>query len=175
MGGEGDGKAVQAQVAGEPRAQGDQAAAQQVQVTGGTGGAGGGDVGKARADSEAELRERNERIAALEGEIAEAAKTAESAEALRKEMDELHRQVDEQSIGFELQMAGCRSVRAVRALLDDHDGDVSALKEAEPWLFEGGVASKQSGKTGLPCAGAVSDEGKTMKRWREIAGIADEG
>ena len=27
---------------------------------------------------------------------------------------------------------------------------------------------------GAAQAGAASDEGKTMKRWREIAGIADE-
>lgn len=33
---------------------------------------------------------------------------------------------------------------------------------------------KQTSKTGLPNAGAASDEGKTMKRWREIAGITDE-
>lgn len=88
-------------------------------------------------------------------------------------MDELRRQGEEQRIGFELQMAGCRSVKAARALLDDRGGDVAALKEAEPWLFEGG-APKQAGNTGLPNAGAASDEGRTMKRWREITGIADE-
>ena len=171
MGGEDDGKAAQAQVAGEPQAQGDEAAAQQVQVTGDAGSA---DADKARADYEAALKERDERIAALEGEIAEAAKTAENAEKLRAEMDELRRQGEEQRIGFELQMAGCRSVKATRALLDDHGGDVAALKEAESWLFEGGDAPRQAGRTGLPNAGAASDEGKTMKRWREIAGIADE-
>ena len=161
----------QAQVADEPQAQGDQATARQAQVTGGAG----GDAGaKARADYEAALKERDERIAALEGEIAEAAKTAESAKKLRAEMDELRRQGDEQRIGFELQMAGCRSVKAARALLDDHGGDVDALKEAEPWLFEGVGAPKQAGKTGVPNSGAASDEGKTMKQWREIAGIADE-
>ena len=43
-------------------------------------------------------------------------------------------------------MAGCRSMKAARALLDDRGGDVAALKEAEPWLFEGS-APKQTGKT----------------------------
>ena len=47
-------------------------------------------------------------------------------------------------------------------------------KEAEPWLFADTPAKQQGGKTGLPNAGAASDEAKTMKRWREIAGIADE-
>lgn len=73
MGGEGAGKGAQTQVAGEPQAQGDEAAAQQVQVTGG---AGGDDAGKARAGHEAALAERDARIAELEGEISEAPKTA---------------------------------------------------------------------------------------------------
>lgn len=34
--------------------------------------------------------------------------------------------------------------------------------------------SSGSGTTGLPNAGAASDEGKTLKRWREIAGLADD-
>lgn len=60
-------------------------------------------VAKARADYEAALKERDARIAELEGEIAEAARTAEGAEALRKEMDELRRRGDEEHVGFELQ------------------------------------------------------------------------
>lgn len=124
-------------------------------------------------DYEAPLVERDAKIAELEGAIAEAAKSAEAAEALRAEMDELRRQGEEQRVEFELTMAGARNVRAARVLLDEHGGDVSKLKEAEPWLFEG-AAPRQGGKTGLPNAGAASDEGKTMKRWREIAGIADE-
>lgn len=151
----------------EPQGADDQAAQAQVAD------AEDGTAAKAREEFEAALADRDARIAELEGQIAEAAKTAESAEKLRAEIDELRRQSDEQRIGFELQMAGCRSVKAARALLDDHGGDVAALKEAEPWLFEGGTP-KQAGKTGLPNAGAAFDEGKTMKWWREIAGIADE-
>ena len=71
---------------------------------------------KVREDYEAALKGRDERITALEGEIAEAAKTAEGAEALRKEMDELRRKGDEERVGFELQLAGARSVKAARAL-----------------------------------------------------------
>ena len=174
MGGEDDGKAAQAQVAGEPQAQGDEAAAQ-AQVTGGAGGIGADDAGKARADYEAALRERDERIAALEGEIAEAAKTAESAERLRAEMDELRRQGEEQRVGFELQMAGARNVKAARALLPDHDNDIEKLRAAEPWLFGAGTgAPAQAGATGLPNAGAATDEGATMRRWRGIAGLPED-
>lgn len=163
---DGDNDGAKAQIATQAGAQGEPRQAAQAQVTGGAEAV--DDMDKAREEFEAALADRDARIAELEGQIAEATKTAEK---LRAEMDELRRQGDEQRIGFELQMAGCRSVKAARALLDEHNGDVAALKEAEPWLFEGG-APKQAGKTGLPNAGAASDESKTMKRWREIAGIA---
>ena len=67
----------------------DQDEASQAQVSAAA--AGGDAATQARADYEAALKERDARIAELEGEIAEAAKTAEGAEALRKEMDELRR------------------------------------------------------------------------------------
>ena len=172
MGGENDGAAAQAQVAGEPQAQGDQAT--QAAVTAVPQGAsdGGSAVERAQKDYEAALAERDERIAALEGEIAEAAKTAEGAEKLRAEMDELRRRGDEERVGFELQLAGARNVKAARALLGDYDNDIEKLKAAEPWLFGAGVAAPaQTGATGLPNAGAASDEGAQMKRWRKIAGI----
>ena len=114
------------------------------------------------------MKERDERIAALEGEIAEAAKTAESAERLRKKMNELRRTGDEQRIGFELQLAGAKSVKAARALLTDYDNDIEKLKAAEPWLFGAGTPA---GATGLPAAGAANDAGAQMRRWREIAGL----
>ena len=166
---EGDGKAQGLREAGSQAVQGEpESQAAQGPLTGD--GAAATDAG---ADYEALLAERDARIVELEGAIAEAAKSAEAAEALRAEMDELRRQGEEQRVEFELTMAGARNVRAARALLDEHGGDVSKLKEAEPWLFEG-AAPRQGGKTGLPNAGAASDEGKTMKRWREIAGIAEE-
>lgn len=172
MGDGNDGAAAQAQVAGEPQAQGDQAA-----VTAGLQGAnvagdGGDAVARAHKDYEEALAERDARIAELEGEIAEAAKTAEGAEALRREMDELRRKGDEERVGFELQIAGARNVKAARALLPDHENDIEKLKAAEPWLFVSDVSTPaQAGATGLPNAGAASDEGAQMKRWRKIAGI----
>lgn len=171
MGGENDGAAAQTQVASEPQAQGDQAAQQQAAPM--MEPQGEGDVvAKARANYEAALKERDARIAELEGEIAEAAKTAEGAEKLRAEMDELRRKGDEERVGFELQLAGARNVKAARALLPDHDNDIEKLRAAEPWLFGAGTpAPAQTGATGLPNAGAASDEGATIKRWRRIAGI----
>ena len=131
------------------------------------------------SDYEKQIAERDEKIASLEAQVAEAAKNAETAEQLRGEIAELKAQGESDRIDFKLQLAGVRNVKAARALLSDHGNDVDKLKEAEPWLFEatgkhakGGSAG--SGTTGLPNAGAASDEGKTLKHWREIAGLTDD-
>ncbi len=182
MDGENDGAAMQAQGAGQQAAQGDQAAQQQAPqqqapVTAGakdTAAAGGDDkdaLTRARADYERALAERDAKIAALEGEIAQASKTAEAAEKLRAEMDELRAAGEAQRVEFELKLAGAKNVKAATALLADHGGDVSKLKEAEPWLFEGAPAST-GGTTGLEPAGAAGGgEEAELKRWREIAGL----
>ena len=127
-------------------------------------------------DYEKQIAERDEKIASLEAQVAEAAKNAETAEQLRGEIAELKAQGESDRIDFKLQLAGVRNVKAARALLSDHANDVDKLKEAEPWLFEatGRHAAKGSGTTGLPNAGAASDEGKTLKHWREIAGLTDD-
>ena len=130
-------------------------------------------------DYEKQIAERDDKIASLDAQVAEAAKNAETAEQLRGEIAELKAQGESDRIDFKLQLAGVRNVKAARALLGDHDNDVDKLKEAEPWLFEaGGKHAKGgnagSGTTGLPNAGAASDEGKTLKHWREIAGLTDD-
>ena len=130
-------------------------------------------------DYEKQIAERDEKIASLEVQVAEAAKNAETAEQLRGEIAELKAQGESDRIDFKLQLAGVRNVKAARALLADHGNDVDKLKEAEPWLFEAaGKHAKgengSTGTTGLPNAGAASDEGKTLKRWREIAGLTDD-
>ena len=123
---------------------------------------------------EAQLAERDSRIAELEGQVAEAAKSAEAADGLRAEIAALKEQGESDRIDFKLQLAGCRSVKAARAVLEDHGGDIDALKEAEPWLFAKHAGQDAGGKTGLPNAGAASDSGKTLKHWREIAGLTDD-
>ncbi len=106
--------------------------------------------------------------------MADAARNAETAKQLRSQIAELKAQGESERIDFQLQLAGVRNVKAARAVLADHGGDVDALKEAEPWLFADAPAAKQQGgTTGLPNAGTSSDEGKTMKRWRKLAGLDD--
>ena len=119
------------------------------------------------------IAERDERIAALEQQVADAAKNAEAAEALRGEIAELKAQGESDRIDFKLQLAGVRNIKAARAVLDDHGGDIDKLKEAEPWLFADAPAPQQGGKTGLPNAGTSTDSGKTLKRWRKLAGLDD--
>ena len=124
-------------------------------------------------DWEKAIAERDERIAALEQQVADAAKSAEAAEKLSAEIDELRKQGESDRIDFRLQLAGVRNVKAARAVLADHGGDVDALKAAEPWLFADSPAKPQGGRTGLPNAGTSSDEGKTLKRWRKLAGLEE--
>ncbi len=135
-------------------------------------------VGGDATDYEKQIAERDEKIASLESQVAEAAKNAETAEQLRGEIAELKAQGESNRIDFRLQLAGVRSVKAARALLGDHGNDVDKLKEAEPWLFEAtgkhAKGGSSGGTTGLPNAGAASDEGKTLKHWREIAGLTDD-
>ena len=124
------------------------------------------------ATYEAQIAERDERIKGLEVQVTDAAKTAEAAEQLKSQIEELKAQGESDRIEFELRLAGCRNVKAARAVLEDHGGDVSALKEAEPWMFVDSP-KKQTGKTGLSNAGAAAESGKALKRWRRLAGLDD--
>ena len=147
---------------------------------GSVGGGEGGDNGNAGANAganaagadeayRAALAERDAKISALEGQIAAAAKSAEAADALAKQIEEMKAANEAEREGYELKLAGCRSVRAGRVLLAEHEGDMEALKKAEPWLF--GDAGGVGGATGLEPAGAAGGGDGEMERWRAIAGL----
>ena len=160
---------------------------QAAQVAGGVGAAGGNAGGGAGGDNgsagaidganaagadeayRAALAERDAKISALEGQIAAAAKSAEAADALAKQIEEMKAANEAERVGYELKLAGCRSVRAGRVLLAEHEGDMEALKKAEPWLF--GDAGGVGGATGLEPAGAAGGGDGEMERWRAIAGL----
>ena len=172
-----DGEVDGTQTTGEEQqgVQGDEAAgveqSGQAEEVGGAEGAEGNDSeGGGDAEYRAALAERDKKIAELEAQIADAAKTVESANALAKQIEELKAATDAERVGYELKLAGCRSVRAGRVLLADHEGDMAALKKAEPWLFGDAPGG---GATGLEPAGASKGEGDEMRRWYEIAGIED--
>lgn len=87
---------------------------------------------------------------------------------------ELEARGESDRIDFQLRLASMRNVKAARAVLADHDGDVDELKESEPWLFTDAPVSKpQDGTAGFPNESASSGEGKTMRRWRKLAELAD--
>lgn len=121
------------------------------------------------AKRDADIAERDGKIAELEGKLADAEKLGQQAESLKSENEKLKNTAASERIDFALQLAGCRSVKAARTVLDDYDGDVEKLKAAEPWLFTTHV--EQSGTTGLPNAGTASDDAKDERHWRKIAGL----
>lgn len=131
----------------------------------------------------AALAAKDAEIAELQAKVAEAARSAEAAEALNGEIAKLRRQLEDERTDFSLRAAGARSVKAARALLAEHDGDVAALVEAEPWLFERGGGTSQNGSqnagggsTGLEPAGASGGNAEgELRRWERIAGLAGDG
>ncbi|ERI04015.1 hypothetical protein [Atopobium sp. oral taxon 810] len=80
-------------------------------------------------------------------------------------------QAADERVEFQLKLAGVRNVKAAKALLGDHDGDIAALKKAEPWLFTNAKSAATTGTTGLEPAGVAKDKDATMKRWRRLAGL----
>ena len=121
------------------------------------------------AKRDANINERDAKIAELEGKLADAEKLSQQAESLKSENEQLKNQAASDRIDFALQLAGCRNVKAARAVLDDYDGVVEKLKAAEPYLFA--AHAEQSGATGLPNAGTASENGKDEKRWRKLVGL----
>ena len=122
----------------------------------------------ARRDTD--IAERDGKIAELEGKLADAEKLGQQAESLKSENEQLKNQAASERIDFALQLAGCRNVKAARAVLDDYDGDVGKLKAAEPWLFA--AHAEKPGATGLPNAGTATDDGKDERRWRKLVGLS---
>lgn len=106
----------------------------------------------------------------VEGRVAEGVDWAAQLAAKEAEMADM-------KVGYELQLAGARNVVAAKALLAEYQGDIAALKAAEPWMFEAVGAGVEpetpKGATGLSSAGAAVDEGATLKHWRTIAGLED--
>lgn len=113
-------------------------------------------------DWQAQLAVKHEQIEALRAKVAEAAKTTEATEALNAEIAALKQQMADKPVEFALRAAGARSVKAAKALLGEHDGDVAAQVAAGPWLFEGAVPTSRrtsqtsaGGATGLESAGVA--------------------
>lgn len=129
---------------------------------------------EAHEDFKAQLEARDAEIARLKEQVVTAAQTIKATDELNAKIAELEEKAERERTDFELKLAGCRSTRAGRALLDEHDGDIEALKAAEPWLFCEEPTPPSHGKTGLPNAGAATSDDAVIAHWREIAGLSDE-
>ena len=69
-------------------------------------------------------------------------------------------QAADERVKFQLRLAGVRNVKAAKALLDDHDGDVAALNAVEPWLFSDSKPKGQTDTIGLEPADVASKDDK---------------
>lgn len=133
-----------------------------------------GQPGISAAKYEREKKAWEEQKAAWEAEKAEFEKelktykaTEDSKAELEQKIADLDKKYADREVDFALQAAGCKSVKAARALLTDYEGDVLKLKEAAPYLFE----TKQTGATGLAPAGAPSTELERKNAARKAAGL----
>lgn len=128
----------------------------------------------AGADYERQIAERDERIKELEAQVAKAAESAEAAEKLRGEIEELKAQGENDRIDFKLQLAGCRNVKAARAILADHGNDIDKLKRPSRGFSPSTPQTRaRPARPGFPTL-APRPTRKVMKRWRRIAGLEDE-
>lgn len=129
------------------------------------------------ADDEGRLAQYEKRIAELESQVAEAARSKEAEARLTAEIEALKKDQASQQLDFSLERAGVRNVKAARALLDDYEGDITKLKEAQPWLFvesKPSNAPQQTGTTGLEPQGATGGDGDELAHWRELAGLTND-
>ena len=73
---------------------------------------------------EKEMAAKDAEIAKLKAEIAKAAETKEGREKLEKRIAELEAVQADERVNHKLEMAGCKNLKAAKALLEDYDGDV---------------------------------------------------
>lgn len=134
-----------------------------------------GNVGNA-PDYAAQLAERDREIAELKAQAAAAAESRKRAEEMSAKIEALERRAEDDRVTYQLTLAGAKNVKAAKALLADHGGDVDKLREAEPWMFEtsgGRTGGGGTGGTGLPNAGAAVDSDKQLRHFLDVAGVAD--
>lgn len=105
-----------------------------------------GQPGINREKYQRDMKAKDDKIAELQAQLDEKSKTEEGRAELKDELDKLKAEMADERVSHKLEMAGCRNVKAAKALLDDYDGDVAKLKADCPYLFSEG---KKTGTTGL--------------------------
>ena len=121
-------------------------------------------INKERHDKEVAALQK--KIDDLQAKIDDAAKTEKARDELKKEVQEARDAIKEEKLNWQLEKAGCRNIKAARALLDDYEGDISKLKDDCPYLFE---EEKPKGSTGGKPSGALDDKEKRLETARKAA------
>lgn len=117
---------------------------------------------------EKEMAAKDAKIKELEEKLDEKAKTEEGRGEIKGEIEKLKEEMADERLSHKLELAGCRNVKAAKALLEDYDNDVEKLKAAEPYLF---ASEKKKGSTGFKPEGATSDVDARRAKAREVAGL----
>ena len=104
---------------------------------------------------------KDKEIEELKAQMAEMSATKEGREKLEKRISELEAQNKDDRVTFQLQLAGCKNVKAAKALMDDYDGDIDKMKAACDYLF---ADPKKTGSTGGKPEGAASDLDEKLDR-----------
>ena len=104
---------------------------------------------------------KDKEIEDLKAQMAEMSATKEGREKLEKRISELEAQNKDDRVTFQLQLAGCKNVKAAKALLDDYDGDIDKMKAACDYLF---ADPKKTGSTGGKPEGTASDLDEKLDR-----------
>ena len=121
-------------------------------------------INKERHDKE--VAALNKRIEELQAQLDDAAKTEKAREELKKEVQSARDAIKEEKLNWQLEKAGCKNLKAAKALLDDYEGDVAKLKSDCPYLFE---EEKPSGSTGGKPSGPADDKEERLERARKAA------
>lgn len=117
---------------------------------------------------ERDLAERDSKIADLEAKLAKAANDAQALADLRAEIDQVKQNTADERQSWELEKLGCRDIETAKAVIGNYQGDVQALKDAKPWLFE---SDKPKGTTGLKPTGAPDSAQTKLDEARKLMGV----
>lgn len=116
-------------------------------------------INKERHDKE--VADLKAQIEALKAEAADAAEQKAKRGEFEQKAADLEARLADAQVTHSLEMAGCRNVKAAKALLEDYDGDVAKLKAGAPYLFG---TEKQTDSTGYKPTGAASAADEKIDR-----------
>lgn len=129
-----------------------------------------GQPGISRAKYDREVKAWKDQVAELKAQLDQQAKAGQAGgdrvAKLEDDLKAMRQQLDDERLAGRLAAAGCVNAKAAKAVLDDYDGDIEAMKKACPYLFK---QERQTGSTGGTPAGASKPD--LVARARKAAGL----